>query len=99
MALPLSSLTALRPVAEIAIARPGAAPDGSFGEALHTAIAAVERTRSTAGAEVEKLLAGESGELHNAILATQRAEMSFELFLQVRNKVVQAYQEVMRMQI
>jgi flagellar hook-basal body complex protein FliE len=32
------------------------------------------------------------------VLATQRAELAFELFLQVRNKVVQAYQEIMRMQ-
>jgi flagellar hook-basal body complex protein FliE len=33
------------------------------------------------------------------VMATQKAEMAFELFLQVRNKVVSAYQEIMRMQI
>jgi flagellar hook-basal body complex protein FliE len=36
--------------------------------------------------------------LHTTVLATQRAELSFDLFLQVRNKVVAAYQEIMRMQ-
>ncbi|MCL4851471.1 MAG: flagellar hook-basal body complex protein FliE, partial [Bryobacteraceae bacterium] len=42
---------------------------------------------------------GEAEEVHQAVLATQQAELAFEMFLQVRNKVVQAYQEVMRMQV
>jgi len=37
--------------------------------------------------------------LHTAVLATQRAELFFQLFLQARNKVVDAYQEIMRMQM
>lgn len=90
----------IRPLPEITLARPGAASPGKgFGEVLGQAIGAVEQARGAAGAEVGKLLSGESGELHTAVLATQRAELAFELFLQVRNKVVQAYQEVMRMQI
>jgi flagellar hook-basal body complex protein FliE len=48
---------------------------------------------------VESFLAGESEDVHKVALATQQAELSFEMFLQVRNKVVQAYQEIMRMQI
>jgi flagellar hook-basal body complex protein FliE len=48
---------------------------------------------------VQSFLAGEGGELHSTIMATQRAELSFELFQQVRNKVVSAYQEIMRMQM
>ncbi len=38
-------------------------------------------------------------DVHTAVLATQRADLSFELFMQVRNKVVSAYQELMRMQV
>jgi flagellar hook-basal body complex protein FliE len=38
-------------------------------------------------------------ELHSTVLAAQKAELSFEMFLQMRNKVVQAYQEIMRSQI
>ena len=38
-------------------------------------------------------------ELHNAVMATNQAELAFDLFLQVRNKVISAYQEVMKMQI
>ena len=48
---------------------------------------------------VEKFLSGEGEELHTTVLATQRAELAFQLFLQVRNKVVDAYQEIMRMQM
>ena len=53
----------------------------------------------TPSASVERFLSGEGEELHTTILATQRAELSFDLFLQVRNKVVSAYQEIMRMQM
>ena len=48
---------------------------------------------------MERFLAGDSEELHTTILATQRAELAFEMFLQTRNKVVGAYQEIMRMQM
>ncbi len=72
---------------------------GAFQNALESAISRVEDLRRTAAEGVEQFLAGEGGELHKTILDTQRAELAFELFLQVRNKVVQAYQEVMRMQM
>ncbi len=45
------------------------------------------------------ILSGEGDDLHKTIMTTQRADLAMELFLQVRNKVVQAYQEVMRMQV
>ena len=48
---------------------------------------------------VQKFLTGENEELHTTILATQKAELAFELGLQVRNKVVDAYQEIMKMQM
>ncbi len=59
----------------------------------------MEQTRNEAAQSVENFLSGEGEELHTTVLATQRAELSFELGLQVRNKVVQAYQEIMRMQL
>ena len=62
-------------------------------------MARVEGLRAGAGEAIGRMLSGEGGELHQVALATQQAELAFELFLQVRNKVVQAYQEVMRMQV
>ncbi|MFB3825897.1 MAG: flagellar hook-basal body complex protein FliE [Bryobacteraceae bacterium] len=84
------------------ITAPAAGPAGAgnhFGELLGSAIRTVESARQAAAGEVARLLNGESGELHAAALAAQRAELSLELFVQVRNKVVQAYQEIMRMQM
>lgn len=70
-----------------------------FGGLLRDSIARVEGLRADAGESVGRMLAGEGGELHQVALATQQAELAFELFLQVRNKMVQAYQEIMRMQV
>lgn len=72
---------------------------GVFKGVLENAINTVEAHRTNADAQVGKFLSGEGGELHQVVLATQQAELSLELFQQVRNKVVQAYQEIMRMQM
>lgn len=72
---------------------------GEFHRLLEGAIRPVETARGLAADSVERFLAGEGEELHSTVLAVQRAEMTLEMFLQVRNKVVQAYQEIMRMQI
>src|SRR5215467_1804557 len=72
---------------------------GAFQEVLSGAIQRVEAFGQNASASVERFLSGENEELHTTILATQQAELSMELFLQARNKVVSAYQEIMRMQM
>ncbi len=72
---------------------------GAFQNVLEKAINQVDGMRASANQSVERFLAGEGEELHSVAMATQRAELAFELFMQVRNKVVQAYQEVMRMQM
>src|SRR5215468_9673902 len=72
-------------------------PAAAFQDVLSNAIQEVEAFGQNASASVERFLSGEGEELHSTILATQRAELSFDLFLQMRNKVVSAYQEIMRM--
>ncbi|HTX34399.1 MAG TPA: flagellar hook-basal body complex protein FliE [Bryobacteraceae bacterium] len=72
---------------------------GSFQEAFATAVQSVESFDQNANASVGRLLSGEGEELHTTALAVQQAELSFDLFMQMRNKVVSAYQEVMRMQM
>jgi flagellar hook-basal body complex protein FliE len=52
-----------------------------------------------AGTAIQQFLNGENEDLHTTILASQKAELAFELGLQVRNKVVSAYQEIMKMQM
>ncbi len=69
-----------------------------FGKVLRDSMERVEGLRADAGQAIGRMLAGE-GELHQVAVAAQEAELAFELFLQVRNKVVQAYQEIMRLQV
>ena len=73
--------------------------NGAFQQVLSGAIQKVESFGQNASASVERFLSGENEELHTTNLATQQAELSFDLFLQARNKVVSAYQEIMRMQM
>jgi len=87
----------------IPVVQPLAAPagkgPGGFGAVFESAVNSVENTRQQSTEAVEKFLKGEGGELHTTVLATQKAELTFQLFLQARNKVVDAYQEIMRMQM
>jgi flagellar hook-basal body complex protein FliE len=78
----------------------GEAPSGSgFQDIFSGAIGQVESMKQQASATVEKFLSGEGEDLHTVALATQQADLSFEMFQQVRNKVVSAYQEIMKMQM
>jgi flagellar hook-basal body complex protein FliE len=72
---------------------------GAFQDVFTSAIQEVEAFSQNAADSAQKFLSGEGEELHTTIMAAQRAELSFDMFLQVRNKVVSAYQEIMRMQM
>lgn len=94
-----------KPVAGIASELAGAAATGAaeaatpFSDLLSEAITRVEGYRATADQTVNRFVRGEEEEVHKVAIATQQSELAFDLFLQVKNKVVQAYQEVMRMQL
>jgi len=76
-----------------------AAEAGVFSGVLAEAIGRVEQYRTGAEQATERFLSGEGEDLHKVVMETQRAELAFDMFLQMKNKVVQAYQEVMRMQL
>jgi len=101
MASPISSLLNVvqAPVRGATAAPAPAAKPGEFQSLLENAVHRVEGYRTEANQAVERLLSGQDGELHSALMATQRAELAFELGMQVRNKVVEAYQEIMKMQL
>src|SRR5690348_5040119 len=72
---------------------------GEFQQLLDQSIHTIETLNHKAGDAVQKFLTGENEEVHSTVMPTQEASLAFELGLSVRNKVVEAYQEVMRMQI
>lgn len=70
----------------------------TFGEVLKGAIQDVNQLQKQSNEEIHKLMTGEVNDVHTALLAVQKADMSFQMMMQIRNKIVQAYQEIMRMQ-
>lgn len=71
---------------------------GLFGDVLRSAAQGMEQMDAKAQSAVNGLLTGQGVEVHEAMMATQRADITFELALQVRNKAVAAYQQMMNMQ-
>jgi flagellar hook-basal body complex protein FliE len=98
MTFPLAGLLASRPIQPVEIG--GQHSSGtSFQSILQSAIRNVENSTATAETHVQDFLSGSSQDLHTAILATQNAQLNLDEFLQMRNKVVSAYEEIMKMQL
>jgi len=71
----------------------------SFADTLTESLKQVDELQKDADQAIEKLVSGESQNVHGAMLAVNKADMAFRMTMQVRNKIVEAYQEVMRMQV
>jgi flagellar hook-basal body complex protein FliE len=69
-----------------------------FADLLSDAVGQVNQLEGQAQAAVTGLMTGSGIDVHRAMIATQKADMAFEMVLAVRNKAVQAYQSVMGMQ-
>jgi len=96
---PISSSTAISGIAPAASPASLGPNGGAFQSVFQEAISHVSSYQQNAQAATARFLSGEDEELHHVAIATQQADLSFQLFMEVRNKVVNAYQEVMRMQI
>jgi flagellar hook-basal body complex protein FliE len=82
---------------------PGAAPAKApatpgFGKLLNEAIQQVNDVEKGSQGELQKFLGNES-DLHSVMIALEKADLSFQMMMQVRNKIVSAYQEIMKSQV
>jgi len=86
---------------ELATAKPAAsaAPSTSFRDVLTDAITEVQRLQDEADTTIRKLVAGEVKDVTDAMIAVEKADIAFQTMMAVRNKVVAAYEEIMRMQV
>ncbi|HUB29941.1 MAG TPA: flagellar hook-basal body complex protein FliE [Terracidiphilus sp.] len=75
-----------------------AASDAPFGGLFREALAQMNGLEGEARTAVDGLMTGSGVDVHQAVIATQKVEMAFELALAVHNKAIQAYQSVMGMQ-
>lgn len=73
--------------------------NSSFGVTLRQTINDVNNLQNEAGKAVQKMVAGENIDLHEVMIAVEKARTSFDLLMEVRNKAVETYRELMRMQI
>ena len=69
-----------------------------IGKLLSEAVDQVNSAENTSQGELQKYLSNES-DLHSVMIALEKADLSFQLMMQVRNKIVQAYQEIMKSQV
>ena len=76
----------------------GPAASTPFSDLLTDAVGQVDQLENQAHAAVTGLMTGSGVDVHQAMIAAQKASMAFELALSVRNKAVQAYQQVIGMQ-
>lgn len=74
-------------------------PLNSFSQMLEEAISKVNNLQNKADEMMKKLAAGEVKDIHEVMIALEEANISLQFTLQIRNKVIEAYQEIMRMQI
>jgi len=76
----------------------GPKPGGDFVKTLQDAMSEVGNLQSDADTRVNQLLTGNGQDVHSAMIAVEKASLAFEMMVQVRNKIVQAYQQVSGMQ-
>ncbi|MFP3358496.1 flagellar hook-basal body complex protein FliE [Planococcus sp. SIMBA_143] len=70
-----------------------------FGDVFKHALKEVSAAQNVSDKKTDQLLTGEVKDVHEVMIASQKASLSLQMTMQVRNKVVEAYQEVMRMQV
>ena len=71
----------------------------SFSEVLKDSINKVGELQKEASEQTEKLVKAEGHDIHNTMISVEKADMSFQLMMQIRNKIISAYEEIMRIQV
>ncbi len=106
-ALPISAQS-IRPPLDLAPSKETFAPKstggapaagGGFGDIFSKLITDVEQNQTKASEITRSVLMGDNPNLHQSVIAMQEASVSFGLMVEVRNKVVESYQELMRMPV
>jgi flagellar hook-basal body complex protein FliE len=71
----------------------------SFGETLNRAISDVNTLQNEAGKAIDRMVVGEAVDMHEVMIAVEKAKTSFDLLMEIRNKAIDAYREIMRIQV
>ena len=75
-----------------------AEPSKSFADTLKDAVQNVNASQKEADVKMQELATGKNNNIHDVMLSAEKADISLKLMVQVRNKIIEAYQEIMKMQ-
>jgi flagellar hook-basal body complex protein FliE len=99
------SNVAFNPIPNAVISEPsslqnssGISGEESFSSVLSNAVHSVDQLHASAASQVSNLLRGGGGDLNEVMVAVEKADVAFQLMMQVRNKIVNAYQDIEKMQ-
>ena len=98
MSSPVSALRILPAEIQSAAAGSSSVAGGGFADTLRGAIDEMGQLQSSADTKVAGVMEGNGADVHSALIAVEKADLSFQLMMQVRNKIVAAYQQVSQMQ-
>jgi flagellar hook-basal body complex protein FliE len=97
--LPAPGVDSLAPAGQPGALAPAQAASQSFASLLGRMVEEVNARQNVASDALRSLQSGGNVSLHQAVIAMEEASLSFQLMVEVRNKLLEAYQEIMRMQI
>jgi flagellar hook-basal body complex protein FliE len=95
----ISNISGLSQAFPTQATKPVPNPVEGFGDLLGKMVGKVNEMQTAADKSIQGLATGESKGLHEVMLAVEKASISFQMLTQVRNKAVEAYQEIMRMPV
>jgi len=98
-AMPTPGIDGTTPLGQPGQINPSQPAGDSFGSVLGKLVSDVNQKQTAANAAVDGLQSGSGVPLHQAVIAMEEANVSFQLMVEVRNKLLDSYQELMRMQI
>jgi flagellar hook-basal body complex protein FliE len=95
----LSVVALQEQAADQKVARALKANQASFSETLSQAVQDVSKLQQEASKAVEQIVRGEPVDLHEVMIAVEKAKTSFDLLMEIRNKTLDMYREMMRLQV
>jgi flagellar hook-basal body complex protein FliE len=96
--IPFTELEAISP-GILPLPSPPQSPSAGFGQIVTDLVSGVAAKQAAAAESVNGLVSGKNVSLHQTMIAMEEASISFQLMVEVRNKMLEAYQELMRMQV
>jgi flagellar hook-basal body complex protein FliE len=97
-AIPSSSLRILPAETAVPAANSSASSQPDFRGLLSSAVDDIQQLETQAETKVNGVLEGNGSDVHSALIAVEKADLTFQMMMQVRNKIVSAYEEISRMQ-